>query len=72
MLHIQVDRVAEKARLNKEAERLRGEIEKSKTKLSNPSFLERARPDVVEQERKRLTDHETKLADVTAQLAKLG
>ncbi len=72
MLHIEVDRAAERARLTKEKVGVEGEIAKSKTKLSNPSFVERAKPEVVELERKRLADFETKLADLRTQLGKLG
>ena len=72
MLHIEIDRDAERARLTKEADRLEGEIGKSRTKLGNASFVERAKPEVVEQEKKRLADFEAKLADVRAQLAKLA
>ena len=50
MLHIEVDKAAEKARLGKEAERLEGEIGKARGKLGNASFVERAPAAVVEQE----------------------
>jgi valyl-tRNA synthetase len=72
MLHVEIDRDAERARFGKEAERLDGEIAKSRAKLGNASFVERAKPEVVEQEKKRLAEHEAKLADVRAQLAKLA
>jgi valyl-tRNA synthetase len=70
MLHIEIDREAERARLTKERDRIEAEVAKSKAKLSNPSFVERAKPEVVEQERTRLTDFETKLGDLRDQLAK--
>ncbi|HUP29204.1 MAG TPA: valine--tRNA ligase [Usitatibacter sp.] len=70
MLHIEVDREAERARMGREAERLEAEIGKARNKLGNASFVERAKPEVVEQEKKRLAEFETKLADVRAQLAK--
>jgi valyl-tRNA synthetase len=72
MLHVEVDRDAERARLEKEIARLGGEIDKAKAKLANPSFVDRAPPPVVEQEKKRLADFEAKLANLRAQLAKLG
>ena len=72
MLHVEVDKDAEKARLSKEMERLAGEMERAKAKLGNASFVERAPPAVVDQERKRLADFEAKHADLNTQLAKLG
>ena len=70
MLHVEIDRAAEHARLTKEADNLESEISKAKAKLANASFVERAPPAVVEQERKRMKDHEARLADLRAQLAK--
>jgi valyl-tRNA synthetase len=72
MLHIEIDREAERARLKKEIEFLEGEIAKSKTKLSNPSFVERAPAEVVVQERNLLAEREAKHADLRTQLGKLG
>ena len=60
------------ARLAKEAARLDAEIAKAETKLGNASFVERAPPAVVEQEKKRLADFRAKLDDVRAQLARLA
>jgi valyl-tRNA synthetase len=72
MLHVEIDRDAEKARLAKEIERLDGEVARARAKLGNASFVERAPPAVVDQEKKRLADFEAKLADLRTQLAKLG
>ncbi|HEX7402816.1 MAG TPA: class I tRNA ligase family protein, partial [Usitatibacter sp.] len=72
MLHVEIDRDAERARLTKETGRLEGEIAKAAAMLGNASFVERAPPAVVEQKKKELAEHETRLADVRAQLAKLG
>jgi valyl-tRNA synthetase len=72
MLHVEIDRDAERSRLTKEKERENGEIAKSKAKLSNASFVERAPAAVVEQEKKRLAERESKVADIQAQLLKLG
>ncbi|HYG54673.1 MAG TPA: valine--tRNA ligase [Burkholderiales bacterium] len=71
MLHRQVDPKAEKERLQKEAARLEGEIAKSKAKLANSSFVDKAPPQVVSQERDRLAGHEATLAKITDQLRKL-
>jgi valyl-tRNA synthetase len=48
-----VDLPREKARLAKEIGRLDGDLAKFATKLSNPAFLERAKPEVVEEQRER-------------------
>ncbi|MGZ5661129.1 MAG: class I tRNA ligase family protein, partial [Usitatibacter sp.] len=71
MLHVEIDRGAERARLTKEIARLEGEIGKSIAKLGNASFVERAKPEVVELEKKRLADNEIRLAEVRAQLKRL-
>ena len=72
MLDFQVDASAERARLQKEAARLEGEIAKASAKLANPNFVDRAPPPVVAQERERLTSFEATLAKLKPQLDKLG
>jgi len=72
MLHVEVDRAAERARLGKEATRLEAQIAADRGKLGNASFTEKAPPHVVEEIRKRLADHEAKHADVRTQLGKLA
>jgi len=71
MLKVEIDKAAEIERLTKEATRIEGEIVKCNAKLSNASFVDRAPPPVVEQEKKRLADFESKLVEIKAQLAKL-
>jgi valyl-tRNA synthetase len=72
MLHVEIDREAERARMKKEIDRLEAEVGKAGAKLGNASFVERAPAAVVEQEKKRLADFTAKLADLRAQLARLG
>ncbi len=72
MLHIEVDRGAEIARLDKEIARLSGEIAKATAKLANPSFVDKAPPAVVEQERRRMAEFSATLEKVQAQRARLG
>lgn len=72
MLHVEVDVVAERARLDKEIARLEGEIAKANGKLGNPSFVERAPAAVVEQEKGRVAQFNETLAKVRDQRSKLG
>jgi len=72
MLDIAIDEKAERERLDKEIARLSNEIAKAEAKLGNESFVARAPAAVVEQERKRLEDFGTTLAQLRAQRAKLG
>jgi valyl-tRNA synthetase len=71
MLKIEVDVAAERERLGKEAERLENEIRKAEVKLGNASFVERAPPAVVAQEKERLAGFGATLAKVRDQLGRL-
>jgi valyl-tRNA synthetase len=62
MLHKEVDPAAERERIAKEVARLEGEIAKCKAKLAIASFVEKAPPKVVEQQRARLAAFEATLA----------
>jgi valyl-tRNA synthetase len=72
MLHIEIDKAAERARLEKEIERTGSDLEKQRAKLGNPSFAERAPPAVVEQARRLLAETEARYADLRGQLGRLG
>ena len=72
LLAIEIDVAAERARLQKEALRLEGEIAKARVKLVSPSFVERAPPAIVLQERERLAQHEARLGKVREEIARLG
>ena len=67
-----VDVEAERARLGKEIEKITKEIQKSNAKLGNASFVDRAPAAVVEQERARLADWETKKSQLEAMLSTLN
>ncbi len=71
MLIIEVDIKAETARLEKEADRLKGEISKAEAKLSNQGFVQKAPAKVVQQEKERLESNKKLLSSVEEQLAKL-
>jgi valyl-tRNA synthetase len=72
MLHIEVDPVAERARLDKEIARLEKEIAKADNKLATPSFVDKAPAAVVEQERRRRTEFGAVLEKVRDQRQRLG
>ncbi|MFW9611333.1 MAG: valine--tRNA ligase [Fluviibacter sp.] len=71
MLEIEIDVPAEISRLEKEIARLEGEIKKAEGKLGNASFVDRAPPAVVAQERQRMTDFGNTLTMLKPQLQKL-
>ena len=67
-----VDMDAERSRITKELEKMAKEIARSKAKLGNASFVDRAPAAVVEQERARLADWEAKTAQLEAMLNALS
>jgi valyl-tRNA synthetase len=71
-LFVEVDVVAEKARLSKEVTRLEGEVVKANAKLSNEAFVAKAPAAVLDQERKRLADFTATLEKLREQIKRLG
>ena len=71
MLFKEVDPALEAERISKEITRVNGEIGRAKAQLANPSFVERAPPQVVEEVRKRRSSNEQELLKLQEQLQKL-
>jgi valyl-tRNA synthetase len=71
MPRVEVDAAAEIERLRKEITRVEGEINKSKAKLANASFVDRAPAKVVEQEKARLAASEAIVIKLGEQLERL-
>ena len=67
-----IDLAAERARKQKEIERLGKELKKSESKLSNTSFTARAPKEVVAKERERIAETRSALNRLEAQLQSLG
>ena len=67
-----VDVDAERSRISKELDKITKEIAKSQAKLGNASFVDRAPAEVVDQERARLAEWETKKAQLESMLSALG
>ena len=66
-----IDVEAEMARLNKEIDKKRKEVERGEAKLANPSFVERAPGAVVEKERAKIAEMLAALKDLEEQLARI-
>jgi valyl-tRNA synthetase len=66
-----IDFAAEKARLSKEIDKLKGEAKKIEAKLGNADFVARAPEDVVEENRERLAESEGRREKLQAALEKL-
>jgi valyl-tRNA synthetase len=62
-----IDKDAEIARLNKEAEKLQKELERVKGKLSNEKFVSKAPVEVVDKEKARLVEMESTLSKLAQQ-----
>ena len=67
-----VDDSAEKTRLNNEIKRVRTDVEFSLKRLENPSFVERAKPELVAKERETLALNKEKLNALEDALKQLG
>ena len=66
-----IDVEAEKARLDKEIEKIQKGLAGVEGRLNNPSFTDKAPADVVEQVRKQAEDQKAALAQLEQQLVKI-
>ncbi len=66
-----IDVDAEKARLDKQMDKVQAELAKANGKLGNDKFVNNAPPAVVTQERERVAEFEKTIAQLTEQLQKL-
>ena len=67
-----VDFVAERARLQKEREKLAKDEARLSKKLSNQGFLAKAAPEIIEKDRGKHAELADKISKIDAQLAELG
>ena len=67
-----VDLGKERARLQKEAAGLKGELDKIAKKLGNEQFMAKAKPEVIEEQRERQGEAEAALARLEAAIARIG
>jgi valyl-tRNA synthetase len=63
---------AERARLTREREKYKSEIEKVEAKLNSPAFVQKAPPNVLQEHQKRLADWQAKLQQVDRALEGLS
>src|SRR5262249_2722829 len=72
MLHIEVDPVAERERIEKDVARIEADIAKAKAMLGNDKFVARAPAHVVDEHRTRLASFVAQLEQLRAQLSRLS
>ncbi|MFN2301153.1 MAG: class I tRNA ligase family protein, partial [Gammaproteobacteria bacterium] len=67
-----IDKQAELDRLAKQIEKIGKDLGKSQTKLANDSFVKNAPPEVVEQERGRVSEMEAAISELSRQREKIS
>ncbi len=71
-LNLEIDVEAEKNKIQEEITYLEGFWKATNSKLSNEKFVANAKPEIVEKERQKLNDAETKLQNLRVQLSNLS
>ena len=66
-----IDMDAERARLQREQSKAAAEADKVRAKLGRPDFVERAKPEIVEENRERLRSFEADIARLSAALQRI-
>ena len=67
-----IDVLEESKRLNKEIAKVEQELQKADKKLSNPNFVDRAKPEIVAEHKERRADWQKKLNQLQEMLGNLG
>jgi valyl-tRNA synthetase len=67
-----IDVEAERKRLGKQLDRVQADLDRARSKLDNPNFVNNAPADVVTQEKQRAADFERQIAQLGEQLEKLA
>jgi valyl-tRNA synthetase len=67
-----IDKHAEQARLGKELDRKRGELERTENKLNNASFVDKAPASVVDKEKAKAEDLRSAIRQLEGQLTKIA
>jgi len=67
-----IDKEAELARLGKDLDRKRADLERTRKKLDNPSFVEKAPAAVVDKEKAKAEDMQTAIRQLEEQLQKIA
>ncbi len=67
-----IDKDAELQRLRKEIQRLETDLERTRAKLANPRFVDRAPAEVVDKERERLAQRQSALDKLSAQAERIA
>ena len=66
-----IDKAAELARLEKEIQKIKNDLPRVEGKLSNPAFVDKAPPEVINKEKTRLADLYTMLNNLEQQQSKI-
>jgi valyl-tRNA synthetase len=66
-----IDKEAELARLEKEIQKIKNDLPRVEGKLSNPAFVDKAPPEVIDKEKARLADLRLTLANLEQQQRKI-